>query len=235
MIPSVIHCCWFGGEKTDLAKKCLASWRRQAGTWTIREWNEDSVGRELSDVTGYKFCRDALAARRWAMASDWLRMAVLWRFGGVYLDFDVELVRGLDDLCERGPWIATEVTASGKTWLNPGSGCCLSAGSSIAAYMLQAYEEVSFDVGRDMMPFINENLKQILERGDECVSILAPDLFSPIDQCGRCHRTTQTRGIHHYAMSWASPQRKIAKWLNWHGLHVVVKGLLAVKRAVARG
>ncbi len=29
MIPKIIHYCWFGrGEKPELAKKCIASWRK---------------------------------------------------------------------------------------------------------------------------------------------------------------------------------------------------------------
>ncbi len=28
MIPKVIHYCWFGnGEKSDLAKKCIQTWK----------------------------------------------------------------------------------------------------------------------------------------------------------------------------------------------------------------
>ena len=29
MIPKIIHYCWFGrGEKPELAKRCIASWRK---------------------------------------------------------------------------------------------------------------------------------------------------------------------------------------------------------------
>ena len=43
MIPKIIHYCWFGrGEKPELAKKCIASWRRFCPDFEIREWNEDN-------------------------------------------------------------------------------------------------------------------------------------------------------------------------------------------------
>ena len=43
MIPKIIHYCWFGrGEKPELAKKCIASWRKFCPDFEIREWNEDN-------------------------------------------------------------------------------------------------------------------------------------------------------------------------------------------------
>ena len=41
MIPKIIHYCWFGrGEKPELAKKCIASWKKFCPAFEIREWNE---------------------------------------------------------------------------------------------------------------------------------------------------------------------------------------------------
>ena len=43
MIPKVIHYCWFGrGELTQLARKCIASWRQIFPAYEIKEWNEDN-------------------------------------------------------------------------------------------------------------------------------------------------------------------------------------------------
>ena len=43
MIPKIIHYCWFGrGEKPELAKKCIASWKEFCPDFEIREWNEDN-------------------------------------------------------------------------------------------------------------------------------------------------------------------------------------------------
>ena len=41
MIPKVIHYCWFGhGEKPELARKCIASWKKFCPDYEIIEWNE---------------------------------------------------------------------------------------------------------------------------------------------------------------------------------------------------
>ena len=214
MIPKVIHCFWSGGPKTKLAEKCLASWRKFAPDHEIREWNP-------SNLTGSSsFFRDAVAARKWAMASDWARMAVLKEHGGIYLDLDVELVEPIERL-PKGEWVAGEWTAGGDVWMNPGGGIALEKGSAVAADMLERYAGAAFDPQREMMPWINEGLRGL--------KVLDPEVMSPIGVDGKLHRTEKTVGIHWYAMSWASPQRKLARWLSWHGLRPVVDTLLKIK------
>ena len=40
-IPKIIHYCWFGGnELTELAKKCISSWKKYCPEYKIIEWNE---------------------------------------------------------------------------------------------------------------------------------------------------------------------------------------------------
>ena len=41
IIPKVIHYCWFGnGEKSELAMKCIESWKKYCPDYKIIEWNE---------------------------------------------------------------------------------------------------------------------------------------------------------------------------------------------------
>jgi len=224
MIPKTIHCCWFGGPKTALAERCRRSWALQAPGWDVREWDV-AQAKALKDLPGYGFFKDAIAARRWAMASDWLRMAALWREGGVYLDYDVELVAGLDGLCEDGAWVASEWTVSGATWMNPGSGIALEKNSPVARTMLEAYGRVVFDAGRKMMPFINERLQEAMRTSGGLLRILPPEVMSPIGTDGKIRRTAATCAIHRYAMSDSGWTRRLARWLAWHGMGGILKFL----------
>ena len=82
MIPKVIHCCWLSGEpKPKLSEKCRESWKKFAPGWEIREWNLSnlSILSNLSNLSN--FCLAAVAARKWAFAADWVRMAVLKECG----------------------------------------------------------------------------------------------------------------------------------------------------------
>lgn len=224
----IIHCCWFGGPKTSLAEKCLASWRRFAPGWEIREWNEEKARERWEEDgrrDGYGFFEAAIKAKKWAMASDWLRMKALYDEGGVYLDFDVELVAPIDRLPD-GEWVAGEWRANGAVWMNPGGGMALEKGSAVARHMLDAYAGLQFDPKREMMTWINARL------GETSLRKLDPEVMSPIGVDGKSRTAERTVAVHWYAMSWATKRRKFARWLSWHGMNGVVDGLLRLRRSV---
>lgn len=229
MIPRVIHCCWFGGPKTRLAKRCLASWRKFAPGWDVREWGLDELRRAATEQgLGQAFFEAAVAAKKWAMVSDWARMLALWKDGGVYFDFDVELVAPIDRL-PSGEWIAGEWTVGGGSWMNPGGGIALEKGGAVARHLLDAYDRLEFDPNRKMMPWINERLREF--SGGE-IAVLEPEILSPIRVDGSLKATKRTVGIHHYAMGWASPWRRFLQWMSWHGMRPLVDAMVRFRRAV---
>ena len=65
---------------------------------------------------------------------------------------------------------------------------------------------------------INERLRECAEG----LAVLAPEVLSAIDMKGHVHETEATLGIHHYALSWGGPKRKILQWLSWHGFRWLV-------------
>lgn len=86
-----IHFCWFGSQlPQDLAAR-LARWQKLHPSWAIREWNESNI-----DVSGCAYAQACLQRRDWAYLSDYVRLQVLAKEGGVYLDTDVELLKPLD-------------------------------------------------------------------------------------------------------------------------------------------
>ena len=228
MIPRKIHCCWFGGPKTRLAETCLASWKKHAPECEVREWGEDDL-RAAAKTLGFStaFFDAAIAAGKWAMASDWARMVALYAEGGVYLDLDVELVAPIDRLPD-GEWVSSEMTANGSSWMNPGSGIALEKGSAVARHMLDAYDSLAFDPNRAMMPWINDRL------AETSVKTLASEVMSPVGIDGKLMLTDRTVGIHHYAMSWAPASLKVARWLSWHGMRWLVDAILSLKRSALK-
>lgn len=58
-IPKVIHYCWFGrGEKPDVIKNCMKSWKEKCPDYEIIEWNEDNF-----DINYSQFTKDAYAEK----------------------------------------------------------------------------------------------------------------------------------------------------------------------------
>ena len=99
MIPKVIHYCWFGRNPLpEPAKRCIEGWQRVCPAYEIREWNEENY-----DIgSACAFVRDAYRSRKWAFVSDYVRLDVVYRYGGIYLDTDVELLRAPDELLADG-------------------------------------------------------------------------------------------------------------------------------------
>ena len=94
MIPKVIHYCWFGkNELPEDAKRCIASWKKFCPDYEIIEWNETNY-----DVRKNKYMSDAYDEKKWAFVSDYARIDIIYNYGGIYLDTDVELLRPLDEL-----------------------------------------------------------------------------------------------------------------------------------------
>jgi hypothetical protein len=91
-IPKVIHCVWLSGdEKPRLIKDCLDSWKRVMPDYEIREWGMADV----KDIES-KFLHGAIASRKWAFATDFLRVWILYHYGGIYMDLDVFVYQKFD-------------------------------------------------------------------------------------------------------------------------------------------
>lgn len=86
MIPKIIHYCWFGGNPLpEDAKKYIESWRKYCPGYEIKEWNESNF-----DINCCDYVREAYEAKKWAFVSDYARFYILYQYGGLYFDTDVE-------------------------------------------------------------------------------------------------------------------------------------------------
>ena len=110
MIPKIIHYCWFGRNPLpELAQKCIASWKKYLPDYEIKEWNEDNF-----DVNIIPYTAEAYAAKKYAFVSDYARFWILYKYGGIYFDTDVEVIRPIDDIIAKGNFMGCETDASGS-------------------------------------------------------------------------------------------------------------------------
>ena len=99
-IPKIIHYCWFGNNAlTDLSKRCVESWSKTG--CEIMLWNEGNI--EFNDYLTK--CRNS---KKYANMSNFWRMVVLDKYGGVYLDTDVEVLKTLDCLLDSEMFLGWE-------------------------------------------------------------------------------------------------------------------------------
>ena len=217
-IPKIIHYCWFGrGQMPDSAKQYIESWKKYCPDYEIIEWNETNF-----DVNCCDYVREAYEAKKWAFVSDYARYKILYENGGVYLDTDVELLKSLDALLEKGGYMGCENYSLKEMRVNPGLGCAIEPGHDFYFEIIKDYEKSHFlnpdgtqnlyNIGERTTKLLSEHgLENSLEIQKVCgVTIYPAEYFSPIDQRdGSLNITENTYSIHHYMASWFSPQTKV--------------------------
>lgn len=102
-IPKVVHYCWFGkGEMSALSKRCLESWSEKLPGFEIKCWDESNAPLDI------QFVKDMLEQKKWAFASDYVRLYALFTEGGIYLDTDMEVVQDFSPLLDNECFIGYE-------------------------------------------------------------------------------------------------------------------------------
>lgn len=139
MIPKIIHTFWFSDqEEISLPPRyraCLESWKKYAPDYEIKIWTLQSyMAKECL------FFRQAVEEKMWAFATDYARADVLRRYGGVYMDLDVEMLRPIDDLLTNDAYMSFESLDR----IECGSGMGAVKGNRILEEICESYEERPF-------------------------------------------------------------------------------------------
>lgn len=220
MIPKIIHYCWFGRNPLPpLALKCIASWRSYLPEYEIREWNESNF-----DVNGISYTRDAYKAGKYAFVSDYARFWILYHYGGVYFDTDVEVIRSLDDILAKGAFMGCERDDPAE--VNPGLGIACPAELNLYKELLDFYATLNF-IREDgtynlttIVCYTTSLLKKyglsdrqdIQQIGD--ITIYPREYFCPQSPTGKRCFTSHTRTVHHYAGSWATKSQRMNAYIG---------------------
>lgn len=223
MIPKVIHYCWFGGSPLpDLAVKCIESWKKYCPDYQIIEWNESNYDFDCCD-----YVKEAYLSKKWAFVSDYARFDLLYKYGGLYFDTDVELIKDINDIVEKGAFMGREPMNStiGKNGVGDvASGLGIGAVAKMKLYeeILSYYRNEHFinDNGTENLTTVVDRVSSILKKngynfiedgiqlcGD--VYIYPSDYFCPLDYyTGELHITNNTISIHHYSATWHDEREK---------------------------
>lgn len=136
LIPKKIHYCWFGRNPLpERYKKWMDSWKKFCPDYEIIEWNEDNY-----DVTKNKYMKQAYEAGKWGFVPDYARLDIIYNYGGIYLDTDVELVKNLDELLYQEGFAGFE----SDKYVALGLGFGAVAGNELIKDMRNEYDKYSF-------------------------------------------------------------------------------------------
>lgn len=213
LIPKKIHYCWFGGNSLpDKYKKWMESWKKYCPDYEIIEWNEDNY-----DITKNKYMYDAYRAKKWGFVPDYARLDIIYNYGGIYLDTDIELVGNLDDLLYENAFAGFE----SDNYVNLGSGFGAQKGNILIKTMRDFYDKINFYDSQgnlDLTPspvFQTMVLKENGLKVNGQYQILKDIVIYPEKlMCGKSLATRRiklkdyTKVIHHYDASWLDKGRR---------------------------
>lgn len=225
MIPKVIHYCWFG--RTSLpqsAKKCIKSWKKYLPEYEIKEWNEDNF-----DVNIIPYVKEAYEAKRYAFVSDYARFYILYHYGGVYFDTDVEVIKPIDDIMQRGAFMGCETVISDSfpLYVAPGLGVGIECKNNILKSLLDLYSNLHFinpDGTHNLKTIVQYTTDILIEHGlqkkkdIQCIGgiwIYPKEYFNPYDyELKKIVLTENTRTIHYFAGSWKTKKERFMEFIE---------------------
>ena len=231
MIPKVIHYCWFGRNPLpESARKCIESWKKYLPDYEIKEWNEDNF-----DVNIIPYTAEAYKLKKYAFVSDYARFWILYKYGGLYFDTDVEVIKPMDDIIARGPFMGCENEAQPGAnpknlgvapglglGVNPGLGLGVNPGLGLYQEILDFYNDMHYllpngTISTETVVTITTKLlcKKGLHNTSEvqCVEgvwIYPKEYFCPKDvTTNKLKLTDKSVCIHHFAGSWLPWQNRV--------------------------
>lgn len=218
-IPKIIHYCWFGGNPLPpMALRCIESWKKYFPEYEIKQWDESNF-----DVNIIPYTQQAYAAKKYAFVSDYARFWILYKYGGLYFDTDVEVIKSMDDIINKGPFMGCEKSYTkgatpNKLGVAPGLGLGVNPGLGLYKEILNLYSTLDYNSSNNktVVSYTTELLcqKGLTNTPDiqavEGVYIYPKDYFCPMDyKTGKLEKSENTRSIHHYSASWHGPKEKL--------------------------
>jgi len=217
MIPKIIHYCWFGaGKIPPRLQKCIASWKELMPEYQLIRWDETSF-----DINSLPWTKEAYELRKFAFVSDYVRLFVLNKIGGIYLDTDVLVKKSFDPLLFLHGFMGFE----NDTVLSSAI-MGFEAGHPILSEFLSYYENKHFvtqDGGLEDIPnvqMITATLRKyglvIEDRPQlvESIRIFPREYFCPLDFYYNDHSSENTFCVHMFDASWLSAEKKKRLWLE---------------------
>lgn len=215
-IPKIIHYIWLGTrELDDTSKKCMKTWSEILSDYEVKKWGDA----ECKDIIQKnRYAREAYEAKKYAFVSDYLRLYVLYHYGGVYMDTDVQVFKSIDRFLNEAAFSCFENKEQIPTALMASS-----KHNEWVGMLLKYYDDIpfvkengEFDLTTNVDTITNlskdwgfapNGEEQILKSG---VHIYTKDYFCPIDTSNQKNDmfTENTYAAHLYNGSWRSPMRQ---------------------------
>lgn len=220
-IPKKIHYCWFGEkELPDEYKAYINTWEQHCPDYEIIRWDETNY-----DIAKSRYMKQAYENQKWAFVSDYARVDIIYHYGGIYLDTDVEMIKNFNEFLNWDMFCGFENNAH----VNWGIAFGATKGNIILKEVLEKYDNIDF-ISQDGSfnltgcPILQSNVMEkhgFVMNGKPQnignVAVYPKEYFAPfgcIKGFGRI--TDNTHSIHHYSASWVDEgtQKYFRRWIS---------------------
>ncbi|GHT75433.1 glycosyl transferase [Bacteroidia bacterium] len=219
MIPKVIHYCWFSGDpQPPFIRNCINSWKKVMPDYEIKCWDDNSF-----DFDSVPFVKQAIEARKWAFAADYVRLYALYTEGGVYLDSDVEVFKRFDCFLHSDFFIGTERISSTE-YLPEAAIMGAQKGHVLLPKCMEYYQNRNFELPEDetkciTIPRVMNPILKLFgyEQKDETqklqagITVYSTDFFDN----GLIRPKTDIYAWHKNAGSWLSKETQRGRLYKW--------------------
>ena len=195
-IIKIIHLIWLG-EK-PMYDKYIDSIKNFLPDFEIKIWRDEDCMHYINECD---YAKRKYLNKDYCYVSDYCRFRILYDFGGIYVDTDVEFIRGIDDIVKKGSFLATEkmtshVGSGHIMYFNHINNDCL---RYCIDYYLNSKEFIIIDgevLAQSIMKYGYKRIdsNQILKNG---IHIYDSSYFN-----GSNLNNPNTRSIHHYTRFW---------------------------------
>lgn len=230
-IPKIIHYCWFGPSKiTDEAKRNIMNWHEKCPNFEFKFWNESNF-----DINQNEYTKSAYENKEWAFISDYARLAILYEYGGVYIDVDVELLKPLNSLLDNEMFTGLENTDAINTGLMVGA---VPKNDTVLSLMKlyqdrgtnkidNRFDETTcVEITTDYFYKLGFQYKNKNQKVNNCM-IYSTEYFCPqLLGSRKVKITDNTFSIHHYSASWHKEKgikRKVAIRMLFYKAFIRIK------------
>jgi mannosyltransferase OCH1-like enzyme len=173
------HRIWLGRPMPDVYVEYGRSFRRLHPDWRVFEWSEQMLSGE--DFQMRRLIDEAMTKQDLRLASDLIRLEIVYRYGGIYLDTDFEALKNFDETLVGWDCFLTAMTRVGLA-----NGCFgAEPGHPFVQFLIDrmmddydAYEDKDV-VFRTGPSFFTRSYKIWVESGHTAPKVFEPKLFYP--------------------------------------------------------
>ena len=211
MIPKLIHYIWLGSnDLSALNQKCIDSWEKKLPGYKICFWNEVEISNVFKEEE-LIFYHEMLNNKKYAFAADYVRCLVLEKYGGIYLDTDVEVLKDFSPLLNNSSFLGLEDINKPN--------CAILGSEKNSKFISDLKKEVERSKGLVEIQIVAFNVlirvyKKDMNFVSPCiindVAVYPEEFFYPynpyksnsIGQLLFSDVTSETYAIHHWAKTW---------------------------------